>query len=492
MKIIFIIFFVLIVSAYNSYSQTWEFIPNTEFVNTKSTLFNDFESWIPTDMICYNGYIVISRSLNGVAFYKNRKWTYWTPDYIKSNIINKEILNKINFKYANIYQLKVDADNNLWLLSDSYLLKYNSDGFYCYNTYLDSNNNVNDIETINGIDIANNTVYVKIIAYDKTNPMNLNVLNCKINDNNQIKAIYSFEYDSKDIPVRFQKDIDEFYYDSFGNFANDTYGTTFRIADSLMNYQQISFQDLFGYNKYQSITDVFKLRNDTMFVTDNQFIIGKLYNKIPMGSDSIINKFELKYSINPNHGINSILKCETKSDVNGNLYFLPFSVENMSDGARIYKYKGFNDAEEILIPNLPGQTSPIPASNFAVDSLGRIWFIYADYGIYIYYPKGLGIESEINIEYYPRIWIWNLYPNPASETARIEFHLTKDIKDECKIQIIDVSGNIIKEIKDKLEYNYSEQEAYVSFSTADIACGIYYICISSSKSRKLKQLQIVR
>jgi hypothetical protein len=492
MKNQLLIFFVFICAIQIASSQTWEFIPNSEFVIAKSTLFSNYEPWIPTDMVCYNGNIVISRSLYGVAIYKDRKWTYWTPAFIKSHIINEDVLNKIKFNYANIYQLRVDADNNLWLLADNYLLKYNSEGFYCYNTYLDSNNNINDIETLNGINIANNTVYLKVIGYDKTNPMNLQVLNCKINQNNQIEEIYSFKYSNEDISQRFQNQIYEFYYDSLGNFTKDNFGVTFSIADSLMNFETINFQDLFGYYHYQNIADVFKHRNDTIFVIDNQFVIGKLLNRKPIGYDSVINKIEMKYSNNPTQAVNTINSIETKSDINGNLYFLPYSSESLLDGARIYKYKGYNNAEEILIPNLPGQTSAMPASNFAIDSLGRIWLIYSDYGIYIYYPAGLGVDNEINVEYYPRIWIWNLYPNPANETARVEFHLTRDVKDECKIQIIDVMGNIIKEIKNQIEYDFTQQEAIVNFSTADIACGIYYVSISSSKSRKLRQLQIIR
>ena len=85
-----------------------------------------------------------------------------------------------------------------------------------------------------------------------------------------------------------------------------------------------------------------------------------------------------------------------------------------------------------------------------------------------------------------------LFPNPAQETARIEFHLTRDVKNECKIQIIDVMGNIVKDIKEKLEYDEQSQEAVINFSTSDIVTGTYYVIISSGKSKKLKQLLIVR
>ena len=488
MKKAILIVSLLVLSSFTAISQIWEFIPNSEFIPVKNSIFNNNEEWLPKDIIFNNGFTIITRSLYGVALYKDRKWTYWSPEYIKEHIINTDALNYLDFKYINIYKALADSQGNLWLMADSYLLKYNSDGFYCYYQYKDTNNNVHRISTINGINIQNEYVSVKVLYYEEKDGMiKLNKTNCKINSNNEIEVIYNYP----DLYILSCSKIYPYITDSF----NNTYQTSNNIIRIIDTNGIVENLQLYPADQPKIAAVNTLNRNDTIIIQNNKLVLSKVYKNNIFSIDSTIRNLENILHANTSLALDWYIQTSLSTvGMDGDLYYMPNANEDIADSipTRIFQYKSENNATDILIPVIPGQTTKIPASNFAVDSLGRIWIIYADYGIYIYYPEGLGIENEISVDYYPRIWIWKLFPNPAQETARIEFHLTRDVKNECKIQIIDVMGNVVKDIKEKLEYNEQSQEAVINFSTSDIATGTYYVTISSGKSKKLKQLQIVR
>ncbi len=486
-----IIYIIFITATYALKSQTWEFIPNSSFIPDKNTVFNSSEEWIPKALTIYNGYTVFGRSLHGVALVKDGKWTFWTPEYIKSRIINEEALDIIDFKCVNIYQINVDNNNNLWLMADRYLLKYNNDGFYCYYEFSDSNANNIQIESLNGMDINNDQVYVRVQNFYNTEKLQINVINCIVTEANQLKEISRFNADTSLLKFEnFMMVIRKFHYDSKVNYLQYEPSIEYlTIYDSTFTPYS---KKLFKYASRQA--DIFRNGSDTFYIIDRQFNIYKLVDTNFIEVDSSIKKIEEKYVLYPQYGIQIIMSLYTKSGFDGYTYFLPGPSKSIDRiiPSRIYKYKDSSNIEEIIIPKIPDLPEYIESSNYTVDSLGRIWIVYGNYGLYIYYPEGLGIDTDIEEEYYPRVWIWNLYPNPASESAKLEFHLTKDVKDECKIQIVDVRGNIIKEIKDKIEYDNINQEATVQFSTSEIATGVYYVLISTSKSKKLRQLQVIR
>lgn len=486
-----IIYIIIICAFYTLKSQTWEFIPNSSFIPDKKTVFNSAEEWIPKAVTIYNGYTVIGRSLHGVALVKDGKWSFWTPEYIKSKVINKEAFEFIDFTRVNVYQINNDNSNNLWLMTDRYLLKYNNEGFYCYYNFTDSSGNKIQIESLNGMDINNKNVYVRIQNFNNAEKLQMNVINCSVSETNQLKEISRFNSEASLLQFEnFMQVIRNYYYDSKKNYVQCVPSSEYvTIYDSI--YTPYS-KKLSKYASRQ--VDLYRRANDTFFVIDQQFNIYKLVDTNFIEIDTTIKKIEEKYTNYPQYGIPLIQTLNTKSGFDGYTYFLPGPSKNIDIiiPSRIYKYKDSTNIKEIIIPKIPDLPEYIEISNYAVDSLGRIWVVYGNYGLYIYYPEGLGIDTDIEEEYYPRVWIWNLYPNPANESAKLEFHLTKDVKDECKIQIVDVLGNIIKDIKDKIEYDFNNQEATVQFSTSEIATGVYYVLITTSKSRKLRQLQVIR
>ncbi len=287
---------------------------------------------------------------------------------------------------------------------------------------------------------------------------------------------------------------------NFIEFATDTVSVSFKsptkvLIDSKENQYALKNFPITNY-MYSHI----ELReSDTLVFLKQGLVIDKYYDKDLICQDSIIYQLELERKSSfgvEKYPLNNVVINST-SDLENNTYYLQTYEREKKDGKliqhdpRIYKYSSQGNASFIDIPLLPGDSTYYAPDDFAADADGNIVVVYFDKGIYYYTPPApSGVENTEQI--LPGAWIWNLFPNPASNRAKIEFHLSREASAHAQITINDIRGTVIKDISHEIEYDAVRQEAVIDFSVADIPSGNYYILISAGNSKKLKRFIVNR
>ena len=484
MKQIFKFIILMIISHNSILADTWEFINNEDFVpSAQNSLFLEKQSWKVKNITADNGQLICSNLIYGLAIYENKVWKYYTPEFIFKNLYNPDELTGFDLSYINIRKTKYSPDGSLWLLADKYILKYDGNKFYVYASYKQNNGEIINLYQNYGMAISEDNKIVVEAGYFK-------------NENDTMKLFISmFSIENNNLVETFKTNNSDYYYLPTIFALNN--GNIITInRDSLKEYspagevvKRLSSKQILplvsGTNP-SIIYDAIQLENDTVLIISNELKTGKYYEQ-KYTIDSVFRAEENNYRkpvINAYYW-NFEQRVFLKKKNNNEIYVCA------SDSNRIFYKNTAGEIITIFIPPLPGKSSVTRSDLMAIDTLGRIWLLYKDYGIYVFYPYIADVK-EINEGIFPDVWIWSLYPNPANDKALVKFFLDKSVASSVEAEVIDLLGNKIKDISKFVKYDIYSQEAQIEFSTESIPTGTYFVCINAGKSKKLKQLQIVR
>ncbi len=94
--------------------------------------------------------------------------------------------------------------------------------------------------------------------------------------------------------------------------------------------------------------------------------------------------------------------------------------------------------------------------------------------------KGVGIDNVNNLSAY------SLYPNPAQHELNIDFKLENSA--EVKIQIIDISGRIVREVNQ----NFNSGVNSINMNISDVTNGFYFVKMESNNFTKASRFMIAK
>lgn len=81
----------------------------------------------------------------------------------------------------------------------------------------------------------------------------------------------------------------------------------------------------------------------------------------------------------------------------------------------------------------------------------------------------------------------NLFPNPAKETATLEFTLQSN--SHVNVSIVDMTGRVVKHVTD---LNYTGGTQRVNINVADLAAGLYNISVKAEDGQRVTRLSVVK
>jgi hypothetical protein len=91
----------------------------------------------------------------------------------------------------------------------------------------------------------------------------------------------------------------------------------------------------------------------------------------------------------------------------------------------------------------------------------------------------VGINEVSNVSYL------DLFPNPAQENSSVKFSVKES--EHVKITITDLNGRVIQQISDE---TFGQGEHIVTFSTAELASGMYMVTVDDGTTRQVKKLAV--
>jgi len=141
------------------------------------------------------------------------------------------------------------------------------------------------------------------------------------------------------------------------------------------------------------------------------------------------------------------------------------------------------------------QISPVDTTLYDIDFSDSIHGLIAGDGCVLYTHNGgvtwnianLGIEEEIASLPLAMTSVVELYPNPAKSYFIIRLPLTADRQ---KVSIFDVSGKLVKEIRDC--FASARNDNIVKISLGGIQSGVYFVSLESESKRIIERLVIIK
>lgn len=455
-------------------ASEWTFETDADNYPAINSVFNIRDKWQFGDIGLYKGYTVIPRPSHGFALYKDKVWTFYTPELIKANLINPAAAESIDMQNITMYKSLNDLDGNLWLMSNNAIYRYNDSGIYCYYTFRTKDNSVLKPFIVSGLHFNGTYLYCR-----------LGFLNYGSDGYRTSSKFFKYDKQSNEF-------IEDFDDDSSIPFTCNYEGNIDNYKHILTGSMSIGFDTVqpaspsIAISKMQDT--IFMLRSDQILLKCRQDTFSGNLKLVGVDTALYVLEQERLKQIN---SMGNVGKCLMQIEQNKNIYILVYYNDWLNNAneytmPKLFKYEPNGKISYSRIPLLPGDTVAAIADDFKVDASGRMAILYRGRGIMHFTPDGAGVEDYP----IPGAWIWNLYPNPAKETARIEFHLSSNVRNEAKITISDINGAVIKDITSLIEYDQNRQEATIDFSVSDLSSGNYYILISAGNSKKLRRLVV--
>jgi PKD repeat protein len=93
--------------------------------------------------------------------------------------------------------------------------------------------------------------------------------------------------------------------------------------------------------------------------------------------------------------------------------------------------------------------------------------------------------TNVGVNEISTVTYFDLFPNPSQDNSSVQLSLKETEK--VKITMTDLNGRVVKEISDEV---YSQGEHTVSFSTAELAAGLYLITVDDGATKQVKKLAV--
>lgn len=91
----------------------------------------------------------------------------------------------------------------------------------------------------------------------------------------------------------------------------------------------------------------------------------------------------------------------------------------------------------------------------------------------------VGINEVSNVNFF------DVYPNPVQDNGSVKFTMKES--EHVKITLTDLNGRVIQQISDE---TFNQGEHVVSFSTAELASGLYLVTVDDGTSKQVKKLSV--
>ncbi len=208
-----------------------------------------------------------------------------------------------------------------------------------------------------------------------------------------------------------------------------------------------------------------------------------------------ISKFDIKYFLDNN---SNIIIHDDKSwykdtsyrsnflcvDSSGNLW-----IKSLANGY-LCKRTPTGEWTEYWLPNPPDSIGQLPGIGIIeADYQGRLWLVRGNY-LVIFDPNDVdAVEAEI-IEGLPDVWVRKLYPNPATEFARLEFFLDTDVSEQFTAGLYNYFGYKVMDLKPYFSYEPKSASGVIQFPVRGIPPGLYFVTLSAGNSHYARKLII--
>jgi len=482
MKKLIILF--LITFSSELFSQTWDFLYKEDFLIYNET----FESY--GKMNCKQMFIrgdstyifrVNSDTLLMIYDQSKKKWFYKSRrDLLVNNIIKDSIYKEL--KKSNVYYIAIDNEKNIWLSIGNSILKIKSDTIVNFTQYFDN-------------------IRKKYYKIDRTSQKTFDI---KIDKNGDVWLLAQFfvlyndttyfnyyalcKYKNNRLETMFDRQLDRFYFDR-KNKIWCCFGDSVFIYENDIQINQFStsdFPDGYGYLK----DVVFDSKNTMYALNTNSYLY--IYDGEIFKTDKYMHDIEW------NSGTHEDLSSSWLSvDSSDNIWLIGSMTCNL--------YKLDSSANWSLI-EIPKFSTTIDdwcyKSLIQCDNKNNIWisaqsyyygFGVNNYGIYIFNPDTtteVVEQGDFSINGLPDVWLFNLYPNPATQNVTVEFFLDRYVVEQLDARLFIVMGMEVKYIKEDFYYDSYNMKATLKFSVAGIPRGGYIVSIRAGRSHKFWMLMV--
>ncbi len=482
MKKLIILF--LITFTTELFPQTWDFLYKEDFLVYNET----FESY--GKMNCKQMFIrgdstyifrVNSDTLLMIYDQSKKKWFYKSRRDLLVNNTNKDSIYK-EHKKSNVYYIAIDNEKNIWLSIGNSILQIKSDTIVNFTQYFDN-------------------IRKKYYKIDRTSQKTFDI---KVDINGDIWLLAQFfvlyndttyfnyyalcKFKNNRLETMFDRQINRFYIDRM-NKIWCCFGDSVFIYENDIQINQFSTYDF--PNGYGYLKDVvFDSKNTMYALNTNSYLY--IYDGENFKSDKYMHDIEW-YS-----GTHEDLSSSWLSvDSSDNIWLIGSMTCNL--------YKLASSANWSLI-EIPKFSTAVDdwcyKSLIQCDNYNNIWisaqsnyygFGVNNYGIYIFNPDtttGVVEQGDFSINGLPDVWLFNLYPNPATQNVTVEFFLDNSVVEQLDARLFNVMGMEVKNIKEDFDYDSYNMKATLKFSVAGIPRGGHIVSVKAGRSHKFWMLMV--
>jgi len=448
-----------------------DFLPFAPFTDKHENLYANY-------MSIYKDNIAISRSVYDdlIIIYnqKKREWTYISKEDIVKMIKGEH--NYTEYDFNEITYIIFDNNEKLWALAN------------------------NQIILAIGQDSIDVYTEVFNVEYNKLCYIN-SCYDLKIDKYGDIWSIIENTYikDSTTITCFSLSKFKDGGFKTITNLTTTDYGFSIKKNIAFDNLNRVWF-----YNY------------DTLYVIENEEVIKKiciwdLPNGYPKLSKIVINSKNVVYTINSglilyiidgdnyksDDYMQKIERYEATSLLN---YFMCIdSSDNIwvtGQTRNLYKLDSSGNWTQYIVPYQDFENFDYFKKNIECDNEGKLWiisdgFASQSWGIYIFNPDTTtNVLDELTNELFGmhNNLIYSLYPNPATQTATLEFFLDRDVSNEINICLYNTLGMKVTDIPVNYNFDSYNMRAKIFFSVSDIMAGVYVLSASIGNKKEYRLL----
>ncbi len=438
----------------------------------------------PDKITLFRDKVVVShRTLDSsFSFYDGTKWIHYSPEDIKRMFDDSVYLSKFGFLWPKRFQF--DSKGNIWFATSKAICKFDGEKITPYYTFL----NWEKTDTFH-LDVPIPLHFGTIRAFTLDNFDNPWVV---VSDTARASIDHLFKFEDGIF-----REVSSFQFNSRGGsiaFANDRKS---RVWFNIYNSVHI-FASWGGLLRKFNLYDLFE---DDCFI--NQICISKSDVKYfltgGLGSSGLTlyiyddtswsrDRFPFYFEWNRDSTIKGFKDGfwgMMRIDSTDNIWIL-------SDEGSPNLLKRTPKGEWFVYQFLPPDTVPFPWEyfDFQIDYQGRIWIVRRNGLIYIFDPNDVdAVEGEI-IEGLPDVWVRKLYPNPATEFARIEFFLHPDFSEQFTAGLYNYFGYKVMDLKPYFSYEPKSASGVIQFPVRGLPPGLYFVTLSAGNSHYARKLII--